>query len=365
MATTLQLLTATQAANYLTALDLSPGTEAARTLNSLLLLPKAAFLPAVSALAQGLITFSDLRALPAMNDLLVGNLIAARLASDDAAALEWRYQTVWLPASIDLVGLRETAVGSVLTYLGARLTDAWGLVLRPRYDFLGADQTAYFTYAEAYNAYMVTANGPACAAPLLAFVAAHAAFRATFPALLQPTDAACPVLQGILALQSTAAFLEQPGGGKAPSPLLDWVANGTYRDVAPGLYDAFFRDLAYPAMAASNPQDGELSGLPAAVSLAASGDWLPVGGSTYDRDLASARMARVYLPAAYGTRVLSPTALAAERATERALVGYLDAARTAVLGFRAALGLAFPADASTVRVVPGTPVGLLLAITQP
>ena len=133
---TLTILTSSQVDTYLAGLNISSGSEAYRTLNSMLLLPSATFQTAISAIAQGLITFADVRALPAINQRLVESLIAGRLGSSDATTLSWKYQQEWLPASIDLGALRTAAIGSITTAIAARFVDRWGSIIRPSYDFL-------------------------------------------------------------------------------------------------------------------------------------------------------------------------------------------------------------------------------------
>jgi hypothetical protein len=356
---TLDLLTASQASDYIISLDLKEGTEAYRVLNAMLLLPQDSFLQAISALAQGLITFADIRALAAMNARLMGDLIARKMESDDPALLEWQYRTQFVPASIDLAALKTAAVGSVLDYLAARSTDTYGQILRPRYDFLGADQTAYFTYAEAYRGYMMTANGINCRAEVIGFIAAHNLLRATYPALLQASDDQCPVLQAVLSLQTEATFLERPTGGKSTSALVDWILSGTYRDVAPTPFQQYMDKVAFPTMAAYHVLDDEESGMIGAQALYAATPWRPVDATTFEQDLVNARMARVYLPQAYGTRVVSTAQLEVEKRLEGMLIAYLDAARHHITAFREALLLKFPVDASTVRTIPGTPIGML------
>jgi len=357
----LELLTTTQATDYVNSLDLREGTEAYRTLNAMMLLSQEAFLQALSGLAHGLITLGDLRALPAMNDRLVGDLIAARLGVDDLTTLAWYYRTRWLPASVDVQLLRRSAIGNVRDYLAARAADEWSKVLRPRYDFLGADQTAYFSYTEAYNAYMRTANGAPCADLVWAFESYHERCVSDGATWL-PVDGG-PVLEGVRSLLTSATFLERPEGGRAPSPILDWVVNGTFLCVAPSLYERFMREAAYPAMAATVVYDHEHSGLAGARALLTSTSWPTLEGDDIPWQVARARLARVHLPAAYGTR--ASETLAEDRATEAAVLAYLQAAKAAFLDFRAALGRTFPSDASTVRILPGSPLGLLLTLTTP
>ena len=59
----LNILTDSQVSEYIAGLDLAQGSEAYRTLNAMLLLPKPSFAKAVSAIAQGLVDFAAMRAL--------------------------------------------------------------------------------------------------------------------------------------------------------------------------------------------------------------------------------------------------------------------------------------------------------------
>jgi hypothetical protein len=363
--TTLNLLTGPQLSSYLAGLNLAQGTEAYQTLNALLLLPTASFAEAISAVAQGLISWADLRALPAMNDTLVGALIASRLSPGAPGTLEWSYLHVWLPASIDLTTLRVSAIGSAAVYVAARAYDFWGMLVTPIYDFIGTNPTAYQSYAEAYGAYMTAVNSGEAADAVAAFVAVHAAFRVAHPELLQTTDAECPILQAILSLLTSAYFLENPATGRAPSEILDMLAVASYRNVAPGLYRQFIRTIALPAMAAAVASDPDNSGLPGAAAVAAAASWGPLPATGIEWAFAQMRMALVWLPSAYGTLVLNTLAIEANWEEEAALVAYLDAARTALVAVQEAIQLNFPQDATAIRTLAGTPIGLLLTITNP
>jgi hypothetical protein len=364
MSQTLTLLTSTQMSNYIAGLDLAEGTQAYAVLNSLLLLPTAAYAQAISALAGGLITLAQVAALPAVNAGLVEGLINAALGSTSAATLEYNYARVWLPASIDLAALQASAVGSVTVYLAARAYDFWGSLIVPDYDFTGATPTSYSSYASALDAYLSAVNSAEANAAVAAFQAADAALYEQHPQLLQESPADRPVLQAVLSLQTSPYFLENPTTGRVPNEILDLVASAAYRAVSPADYRNFMQTVAYPAMAAAQPGDPALSGAPGAAAVAAAPanafGPLPATGVEWALDLPS--MAQVYLPQAYGTEVLSSGQIAAGAALRAALVAYLDAARAALLGVQAAAAANFPADAS-LNTLPGTPIGLLLALT--
>jgi hypothetical protein len=354
----LTLLTDTEVAEFVSGLDLAEGSEAYRTLNSMLLLPSAAFARAISGLAQGLYDFAAVRALPAMNERLVDALIASRLGDNDPSALAWRYREEWLPASIDVATMRSTAIGNAAAAIAAKFVDRWGGVVRPNYDFLKTDETKFQSYAEAHVGYMVIANGPIPASKVQAFEAIHAATRAATPQILHATDALCPVLQLVKSLLTEAVFLERQTGGRKVSVLLDWVVSASWRTVLPGNFARFMTEVAFPAMAAST--DPDRSGLPACLQLTAETTWLPVGD---DGDpgwwLDLARMARIHLPEAYGMDATT------ERSINQSMVAYLEAARTAIIDFQTYVAREMVGSALPYRAVPGSPMGLLLCATSP
>ena len=371
--TVLTELTPQQVSDYVAGLDLSPGTEAYTTLGVMLLLPAPTFARAVSALAGGLLTFADVRSLPAVNASLVESLIAGRLSDTDPGSLAYSYSRVWVPATIDAPRLGTEAMGSVPVYLAARLYDYWGSLVRPRYDFTGSDPTAFRSYAQALAAYLALVNGGEGAAAVAAFRAAHAALRAAYPDLLQPRDVDCPVLQAVESLLTSAYFLERPGGGRAPNEILDFVAGATFRFVSPPTFKRFMESIAYPGMAAAAAAGGDpqRTGRDGAAAVAAdpSNAWYPLPGAGIEWAFSRARMARVWLPGAYGHLVLGPAELQDGYARQEALVAYLDSAKRAVDGVRDAAhltNLAPPAGfQSGAAAGAGQSVGLLLAITQP
>jgi hypothetical protein len=362
----LVILTTQQMSDYIAGLNLAQGTEAYNTLNTMLLLPSQTFVRAISAVAAGLVAFSDLRSLPAMNAGLVNSLINGRLADSDLGALTYKYANLWVPASINVLVLQASSMGSVSTYLAARLFDFWGAIIQPTYDFTGANQKAYSSYGEAYAAYISAVNVAESTEAVAAFQVAHNSLRSAYPSLLQSTDAECPILQAILGLLTNAYFLERPGGGKAPNEILDLVASATYRFVTPTLYKQFMENVAYPAMAAAADSDTSNTGAPGAAAVAASqaNGWGPLPSAGVEWALDLPRMALIWLPAAYGFLVLDEGQLADGYAKQTALLNYLDAAREALMAVRNAVFANFPIDASNSSQT-GTPVGILLTITNP
>ena len=258
----LQTLTETQAADYVASLDLAEGSEAQRTIGAMMLLPPAAFVRGISALAQGLLTFAAVRALPAMNERLLDALIATRLGDDDETTLAWKYREEWLPASISVAEMRRSAIGSPKDAVAARFIDKWGGIVRPAYDFLKTDETKFHSYNEAYITYMLTAGGTDVGEAIQSFRDAHARLRATRPDLLQVSDADCPLLTLVESLASQPVFLERANGSRAANPLLDWLMSRSWRGVEPGNYSRFMQEVAYATMAASD--DPGRTGLPGA-----------------------------------------------------------------------------------------------------
>ena len=354
----LQNLTETQAADYVASLDLAEGSEAQRTIGAMMLLPPAAFASPNTALAQGLITFANIRALPAMNERLLDAMIAARLGDNDESALVWRYREQWLPASILVGELRRSAIGSAKEAIAARFIDKWGGVIRPTYDFLKTDETKFHSYAEAYVGYMVIANGSVPTSRVRAFDAVHAQYRADHPELLHATDDLCPVRRLVDSMLTEAVFLERQTGGRKAYPLLDWVVGASWRSVLPGNYNRFLTEIAYPAMATAD--DPDRTGRPGMELLSTMYEWSPIGndgdpGWKLDR----ARMSHIHFPAAYGEDV------AAAKAVDAIYVAYLEAARTAILAVHDFVEREMKGSALPYRAVPGSPMGLLLCVTSP
>jgi hypothetical protein len=358
----LTLLTDAQVSEYVAGLDLAQGSTAYTTMNAMLLLPPASFAQAVSAIAQGLITMADMRNLPAMNARLVEALISSTMSVTDESVLAWRYRSEWLPASIDVARLRADSIGDAAASIAARYTDKWGGIIRPAYDYTKTDETKYHSYGEAYAAYLVIANDPLCLAEADAFRAAHAAFRAAHPDLLQATDSLCPVLGLVNAAVSTSLFMERVNGGRGANVLLDYVTSASWRRCLPGDYARFMDEVAYPAMAAS--VDPARTGLPGAQAAFDAATWLPIALPAPGWDMDRARMARINLPSAYGASLVGFDR-PAEVAQEAALLGYLEAARTALLNIHELISRKVAGDASLYRAGPGQSVGILLAITNP
>ena len=353
----LTLLSEAEIKNFVDGLDLGAGTEAARTLAALLLLSPAPFARAISALAAGLITFQNIRALPAINARLVDSLINARLGESDPAVMAMRYRDEWIPTSIDVPALRADSVGSPTELLASRFDTRWDYTVRPRYDFTRADETAFHTYSEAYAAYMVSANSEQGLAAVASFQAAHASFLADHPVFAGSTD---PVLRLVERSLTEPLFLERRGGGIVADPLLDYVLSAAYRNVPPGDFRAFM-ETTYTAMAASD--DPGRTGIPGARAIASGHGWSPDVLEDPRRNFATVRMARAHLPRAYGAAVSSPASLALDAAKEAAVVGYLEAARDAILAVRETVSVQLARSGAIFRAAPGSALGLLLLFT--
>lgn len=359
----LTILSERGVSEYVSSLDLSPGTDAYRTLNAMLLLSKPVFTRAISALAQGLVTFTMIRSLPAINDRLVESLINDRLGLEDVEVKTWKYLNEWLSATIDLTALRKAAVGDPRSYLTRRFHDLWGEVVKPRYDFLKMDETAYHSYIEAQIAYLIIAGSDPAKAIVQRFADVHQELLAYHPHLL-PTVGTCPVKDLIDSLSSTTLFLERPGQGRMQRLLLDYLTREMYIGVSPGHYDRFMQ-LAAAKMA--SVEDLDRFGVPGATALRQQYDWTPF---TRDSDggwgwrLARSRMARIYLPSAYGSLLHTEAELEAERATDALITNYLAAARTALISFQKLAATEIAGDASRYRALPGSSMGLLLCFTN-
>ena len=354
----LNILTDSQVSEYIAGLDLAQGSEAYRTLNAMLLLPKPSFAKAVSAIAQGLVDFAAMRALPAMNERLVDALIASRLGDSDPDTLAWKYREQWLPASIDVGAMRTAAIGNAAAAIAAKFVDRWGGVIRPNYDFLKTDETKFHSYAEAYVGYMVIANGSVPVSRVKAFDALHAQYRTDHPELLHASDDLCPVLRLVDSMLTDAVFLERQTGGRKAYPLLDWIISASWRSVLPGNYNRFLTEIAYPAMATVD--DPDRTGRPGMELLSTMYEWPPIGNDGDPGwELDRARMSHIHFPTAYGEDV------AAAKAVDAIYVAYLEAARTAILAVHDFVEREMKGSALPYRAMPGSPMGLLLCVTSP
>lgn len=352
---TLNILTEAEVSEYVSSLDLSEGSEAWRTLNSLTLLSSETFAMVVSALAQRLVTFTDIRALPGINDRLVRRLVADRSDDSDTGALAWRYREEWVPASVNLGAARADAIGDQQTYLASKFFDFRTLIVKPRYDFTRSDETAFHTYSEAYVAYMVKLGAEDVQGLISEFLAGRAqlAESAGLPQL-----ELCPVYAEVRRVLSDAVFLERPNW--ALPEMLGYLVSRSYAGVAPGNFVRFMDEFAYAEMANQAAADAARSGRPGVEAILGVIPWTPVTGSSdYQWRLDALRMARIHLPAAYGIDV------AADRGRNAALVQYMDLARDVILQVRSLMALRIQVDASTLRVVAGAPRGLLLTLTNP
>ena len=356
----LNLLSDTQIANYIASLDLAESTEAYRTMNAMLLLPPATFARAISAMAQNLVSLPAFRTLPAMNATLVEALIAHRLGSEDLAARAWRYRTELLPASIDVSRLRDQSVGNAQAYLTAKFTDRWGGIIRPQYDFVGTNASAYHTYIEAYSAYMVIASSSSATAVLAEFRARDNELARLFPAFFSDTV----VRQLIESLQMLPVLLEQQSGGRVSNPLLDWIVSGTWRSVEPGNYARFMDEDAYPAMAERMNFDADLTGISGAAVLVNQVNWLRLNESDLGWTLDRARMARIQLPSAYGNLIRNTAELDEDRNFNSTVISWLETARSAILAFFDVVSTEMSLPATKYRAPIGSGLGLLLTLTH-
>jgi hypothetical protein len=349
----LTILTDAEVQAYVASLDLSPGTEASRTMSAMLLLPASTFARLVSALQGGLVTLSNVRALPAMNAALVDAMINSRLGEDDGDVLAYRYRNEWFPSSIDVVALRTASMGPQSAQLATKFTTRWDLMVRPRYDYTATDETAFHSYAEAFVAYMVAANDSVCLDAVAAFRADHATFALAHPGLL---DGSGPVLPLVERLLTEVLFLERPRGGLAAEPLLDYVLSARFRHVSPVGFASFMTE-AFAAMAAST--DPARTGEPGMEALRSAIPWAAIPALDTGASLSRPRMARVHLPEAYGEDV------SADSAIEGDVVAYFESALLALLAVQARVAELMKNSAVSYRAVPGSPVGLLLALTLP
>jgi len=360
--TTLVELTVQEIEDYINGLDLAAGSEAYRTMATMLLLSPEKFRRTVSALKQGLIGLSDIKVLPAVNDLLVEQLINGRLGDSDLAALAYKYRTEWVPAAVDLVALRTRAVASATSFMASKFFDYGTYVLRPQYDLVGADETKFRNYTEAYSGYIRAASGAVAKKAIQDFVDLHVIFKATNPGLVQVNDDDNPIYQIVTGLQTSAVFLEQPSNRNATqfsqSALFSWIIRGSFEFVSYGTFQAFLTE-AYDAMALEYGGDPSTSGVPGAIEMYNTYPVVPVDDENFEREFAYAWLARVHLPRAYGSAVAANTAILDNEADIGRVLSYLRGARIAIRRFRAALTSdPRPADRS------GQPTGLLLALTS-
>ena len=351
----LTLLTELEAADYVSALDLADGSEAQRTIGTMMLLPAEAFIKAISALAQGLISFHNIRTLPAMNERMLDNLIGGALGSTDETTIAWRYRNEWLPNSIDVEAMRIGALGDPKVAVSARFIDLWGGIIRPKYDFLGVDETKFHLYNEAYIAYMIIATSREVQDLISSFVDTHNQLRINHPDLLQDEDKNCPVLSTVLSLSKQAVFLERATGGRLSNPLLNWIMSGSWRYIEPGHYKKFMNEVAYPTLARAD--DEAHTGIPGAIQLYEDAVWSPIAKVDSGWLLDKCRLARLHFAKAYG--INSPD----DTTKDNALRSYLENAFTVITKVHEVLATHMGFSAMKYRSQTGMPVGLLLCLT--
>ena len=355
----LTILNDTQVNEYISGLDLAEGSEAYRTLNTMLLLPSDIFKKAISALADGLITFQNMRSLPAMNERLVEQLIATKLGSADADSIAWMYKSQWLAANIDISTLRANALGDIVATIAAKFIDRWGGIISPSYDFLKTDETKFHSYIEAYTAYMVSMLDSQVVELLDSFYTYSANLRSTHPALF-PTNEKDVLENLMLQLTTQPILLERQSGGRAQNDLLDWVVSASWKQVSPKNYDLFMEN-AYTAMSINDTPSH--SGIDGAKSLYNQNIWGPLDSSSPDIALDKIRLSRIYLPQAYGQQVIDNATLQSEKIVNTAIIDYLTLARTTILAIHEVLSRKLSESAVQYRAVSGSPFGLLLSLT--
>jgi hypothetical protein len=351
-------LTDTQMNEYISGLDLAEGSEAYRTLNGMLVLPSDTFKKAVSALSQGLITFQNVRTLPAMNQNMVDQLIAAKLGEADSDVIAWNYKSKWLQASIDLQSLKSNALGNIANTIAAKFIDRWGGIITPSYDFLKTDETKFFSYVEAYIAYMVSLSDPLITEAFNNFTLYTNTLKEKHPFLFSSSTDAIRNL--MLQVTSEPIFLERQSGGRVSNTFLDWIMSASWKQVLPSNYNSFM-ELAYSAMAASDTSDH--SGLNGCNSLYASNTWQPINSSNPSYTLDIIRMSRIYLPQAYGNRSSASANLLNEIDINNDIIAYLDFTRNTISEIHTVLTRRMSDSALNYRAISGSPIGLTLCFT--
>lgn len=352
---TVTILSDLELKQFLASLDLSAGTEASRTVNAMLTLPASTFAQAMSAVAGGVITFRDLRTLPAMNARLVDSLLSARTGTNDAQNRVYHYRNTVVPRSIDLPGLRQRAIGPAIAYLSPWNGLRWSLAIRPRYDVLRSDPTAFFTYAEAYVAYMAAMSDEITTDLIAGFRARHATFLAAYPVFAQSAD---PVLAAVEQMAAEPVFLEGSKSYVTVQPMTAFLIAGEFRFVSPGVFHSFM-ETAYTTMAGLS--DPEETGAAGAQVLARSTVWAPLDVTQPGWGIAAPRLARIELPTAYGGLVSSTVEL--DRQVLAALIADLEDARSTILAIREHAVSTVAGTAETFRASSGSPLGLLLSLT--
>ena len=352
----LNILTETQAQEYIASLDLNPGSEAHKTIGIMMLLPAESFIRAISAIAQGLISFHAIRSLPAMNERMVDGLINAVLGQSSITTLAYKYRTSWFPNSIDEPAFKKTVLGNVKDVISTKFVDRWGDVIRPKYDFTGVDENQYHTYAEAYIAYMSIANTIEIAELIANFEDYHNTIVEEYPQLFE--DDQMEILKVVKSLAKQPLFLERANGnGRQTIPRLEWLLSGSWRQVEPRNYKRFMEKHAFVSMAES--EDPIRSCIPGVAKCYTDNPWEVINGSDIGWDIDRMRMARVFLPSLFPNEFSINDDL--DIAT--ALTTYFSVAYTTVRNIHEIIRERMSRSAVGYRQQSGSPIGLLLAIT--
>jgi len=342
--------------NYISSLDLSVGTEAYRTFSSMLLLSPSVFIKAISALNQELISFALIKALPAVNDYLVENLILNRLSDTDISVLTYNYKTSWFPASVNVPYLKSTIPFEIMEYLESKLKTFTQFILKPEYDFFGKEETKFFTYGSALSAYSILAFTSGGNTLVNEFINFHNSFKIENPSLVQINDEENPILNAIKSLLTKSIFLERPD--KIYNyPIIQWLLSDSFNFISYNTYNSFLNDL-YVLQAEEESSDTLHNGSSGTLRMFNENPLLPIDSINYSKNFSYQQLARYYLPKAYGNLIKTEEELILEFNKINLLKNYLVYAREIIIKFRAGLTKE-PITGFTV----GSPMGLLLSLT--
>ncbi len=316
---TLVNLTQSEASEYLSSLNLATGTEAFRTMAALMRLNQEVFILALSALEQELITLADINTLPAINNTLVERLVYTRLDSTDLRTLQWKYHKEFVPSAINLPNLKSQAIGVPSVYLAAMLFNEWDYIVGANYDFFMKDPTKYYSYIEAHTAYITALQDPA----IQALFATFEAVRAGLTSDVVPDREDCPIYSSVSRAFVDAVFLER-GKNWSIDATTKCILSGSFESVFPNYFNYFMKEVAYPAMAEKHDDDLLETGLPGVLAILNDHPWEVITAADFLPRYNFLKMARIYLPNAYGVDVVEDI----ERFD--LLKTYLQAAKTAL-----------------------------------
>jgi hypothetical protein len=359
---TLTLLSDIEVTNYIATLNVAEGSETYRILNSMLLLPPACFSKVISAIAQNLISFSNIRTLPAMNERLVDAMIYDRLGSEDEQTIKWKYKQEWLPASIDFIEFKKNCLGSSVYAVASKFTDYWGMTVSPTYDLFKIDETKFFTYVEAYVAYMVIAKQNSYL--IDNFLLVHQDYKSRYPELFLVNDEDSDILKLIQSLVEIPYFLEQSNGHRIQNILLEWILSKSWRYILHSNFFRFLDEIAYPTMAETS--DPLRTGVAGCRRLLATVAWKPLSVNDPGWEFDVCRLARYYLPNAYGERILLREELDVEKERELAMIQYLTEVNTVIRKMQENISVGMSTcNALDYRTISGSVMGLLISVTTP